>query len=160
VAEAWAPGLSDVGRHIPTRTRDTSVPGSDRMLSTFTASTTPTDAQAQAVIDDTVAVLLADVGELPTTGAQWPEIQQAARQAAEWRAAADIELAYPNRDADVRVAAVLDLRAKDALATLKRALAEADAGMVDAEPEWAMPPPPPWGDKSPGSGIDYLATGP
>lgn len=158
--ESWAPGLSDVGRHIPTRTRDASVPGSDRMLGTFTATTTPTDAQAQQVIDDAVAVLLADVGELPSTGAQWPEIQQAARQVIEWRAAADIEIAYPNRDADVRVAAVLDMRAKDALATLKRILAEADSGLAAAEPVWQFPDPPPWGDKSPGSGTDYLATGP
>jgi hypothetical protein len=160
VAESWAPGLSDVGRHIPSRTRDGSVPGSDKMLGTFTATTTPTDAQAQQVIDDAVAVLLADVGELPATGLQWPEIQQAARQVIEWRAAADIELAYPNRDADLLMYDRLNLRYADALATLKRALAEADVGMVEAEPVWQFPVPPPWGDKSPGSGTDYLASGP
>jgi len=57
VAQSWAPALDDVARHIPTRTRDVKTPGSDKMLGTFTASTTPDDGQAQAVIDAVDEVL-------------------------------------------------------------------------------------------------------
>src|SRR5215469_2161424 len=156
MTEVWAPELTDVARHIPTRTRDSTSPGSDTLLGTFTANTTPTDTQAQQIIDDTVAALVADVGEMPTADALTPEIQVAAKQAAEWRAAADIEIAYPNRDADIRTYAALDARAGDALDTLKRVLAEHGAGIVDAYPEWAMPDPPPWGDESFGSGTNYF----
>lgn len=128
-------------------------PGSDQLLGTFTASTTPTDSQAQAVIDQVVAVLTADAGSIP---ANLPGVQVAARTAAEWRAAADIEVAYPVRDADVQVYAQLDARANAAYATLFRVLAEAGAGLVDVEPSWGFPPSPPWGDLSPGSGADPL----
>lgn len=151
--EPWAPTLSDVARHIPRRTRDVKTPGSDQLLGTFTASTTPTSAQAQAVIDQVVAVLLADAGQIP---GNLPDVQVAARAAVEWRAAADIEVAYPNRDADVQVYAQLDARASAAYATLIRALAEAGQGQVDVEPSWGFPPSPPWGDLSPGSGADPL----
>jgi hypothetical protein len=155
--EPWAPQLADVARHIPSRTRDVTSPGSDRLLGTFTPATTPTDAQAQQVIDDAVAGILADVGELPAAAYQAPEIKVAARTAAEWRAAADIEVAYPNRTADLTVYAQLDARAAGALAVLKRALAQAGAGMTGEAPAWNFPPPPGWGDTSPGSGTDMLS---
>jgi hypothetical protein len=127
-------------------------PGSDKLLNTFTASTTPTAEQAQAVIDQVVATLTADAGTIPGNA----DVQVAARAAAEWRAAADIEVAYPNRNADVQVYAQLDARANAAYAVLLRVLAEAGAGQVDVVPAWNMPPSPPWGDLSPGSGADPL----
>lgn len=154
--EPWAPQLADVARHIPQRTRDTRSPGSDRLLGTFSSATTPTDGQAQQVIDDAVAGILADVGELPAAAYQAPEIAVAARVAAEWRAAADIEVAYPNRSADLDMYAQLNARAGDALATLKRALAQAGSGMTGEVPAWNFPPAPGWGDTSPGSGTDQL----
>ncbi len=158
MAEPWAPTVSDVAKHIPTRTRDTRTPGSDALLGTFTANTTPTDAQAQAVIDDVVAALVAETGDIPDTGDQWQEIQTAARVAAEWRAAADIEIAYPDRNADVQVYDQLNARAELAKKTLLAALAETGEGTVDPAhlvPEWMFPRPAPWGDTSPGSGADY-----
>lgn len=158
--EPWAPTLPDVARHIPRRTRDTKTPGSDQLLGTFTASTTPTSDQAQAVIDAVVGTLLADVGPLPSSGALVQDIQTAARAAAEWRAAADIEVAYPLRDADLVVYDQLNARAADALATLKRVVAQAGGGQADvATPYWGFPAPPPWGDLSPGSGIEALPAG-
>lgn len=156
MAEPWTPQLSDVGRHIPLRTRDTKTPGSDKMLGTFTANTTPNDAQASQLIDDTVAAILAETGPLPTTGTLADEIQVAARVAVEWRAAADIEVAYRNRDADPQLYAQLDARATVALDVLLQALQQAGAGQVDVLPDWQMPKPPPWGDTSPGSGADYV----
>lgn len=131
-------------------------PGSDALLGTFNANTTPTDAQAQQVIDDCVSALIAEVGELPTTVAEAAEIEDAARSAVEWRAAADIELAYPNRDADIRVYEQLNSRANMALDILRRALKQVGSGMIDVSPEWAFPAPPAWGDFSPGSGIEAI----
>lgn len=145
MTEVWAPTLADVARHIPTRTRDTT-PGSDSLLGTFTATTTPTDAQAQEVIDDAVAGILAAVGDLPTSGTDLANIQRSAKTAAEWRAAADIEIAYPLRDADVRTYQSLDGRAKDALATLVVALRTETGGPVELVPMWENPQAVSWGD--------------
>jgi hypothetical protein len=158
MAEAWAPALDDVARHIPTRTRDTRTPGSDAMLGTFTPSTTPTDSQAQAVIDDAVSSVLSVAGQLPAPGTQfYQQVSVAARVAAEWRAAADIEVAYPNRDADIRVFAQLDARAKDALAALLTVMAHTETGAVESVPVWQMPAPPAWSDVDPGSGTETIA---
>ena len=144
----WAPSLAEVARHIPTRTRDFKTPGSDALLGTFSERTTPTAEQAQADVDAAVRALLAECGPLPTTGD--PDaiaaVEAAARDAAEWRAAADIELAYPVRDADVLVARDLDSRAKAALDRLKIVLSEAGAGFVEDFPLWQFPDPCPWGD--------------
>ena len=157
MAEPWAPVLADVARHIPTRTRDTVTPGSDSMLGTFTASTTPTDEQAQAVLDSAVAWVLSEAGPLPPTfDANYALISASARDTAAWRAAADIELAYPNRDADVRTAAQLDQRAKDALAGLLRAMVLTETGAVEPVPVWQSPLPPSWADIDPGSGIETM----
>lgn len=145
----WAPGLADVARHVPTRTRAYSgTPGSDKTLGTFTEDTTPTAEQAQADIDAAVRSIIATVGQIPVSGdaAMVAAVQGAARDAAEWRAAADIELAWPNRDADVSVARELDARATGALATLRTVLAEAGSGLVEDAPQWAFPEPVPWGD--------------
>lgn len=146
--EAWAPSLDDVARHIPRRTRDATVPGSDRMLGTFTPNTTPTDAQAGAVIDEVVAGIVAEYGPVPLSPAS-DQIAVAARSAAAWRAAADIEIAYPNRDADVSVYTELDKRAVEALETYLAVLAGTGGGTVDVLPVWAAPDPvtiAPWGD--------------
>ncbi|HXJ64040.1 MAG TPA: hypothetical protein VNN79_09825 [Actinomycetota bacterium] len=157
--EPWAPTLSDVARHIPTRTRDTKTPGSTQLLGTFTANTTPTSEQAQAVIDTVVGVILADIGgTLPQPADE--QVEVAARSAAEWRAAADIEIAYPNRDADVHLYDQLNTRANDELATLKRILVQMGDGVVDADPQWVFNRPPPWGDMSPGSGTDMIGLWP
>jgi hypothetical protein len=150
MTEAWAPGLGDVARHIPTRTRDTVTPGSDLMLNTFTPATTPTNDQAQAIIDDAVNWVLAEAGPVPAlSDPNGPMVQAAARTAAEWRAAADIEVAYPNRDNDIRVFTQLDQRAKDALAALLRAMVETNTGVTDPLPSWMAPDAvtiAPWGD--------------
>ena len=154
--EPWAPGLADVARHIPTRTRDTKSPGSDTLLMTFNANTTPSDAQAQQLIDDTVGVLESQVGDLPGITTQHPDLAIAMRQYVEWRAAADIELAYPNRDADIRLYDQLNARATLALKSLTDALAGGDLGTVAGDPQWAFPDAPPYADTSPGSGTELV----
>jgi hypothetical protein len=159
MAEAWAPALDDVARHIPRRTRDTMTPGSDATLGTFTSSTTPTDGQAQAVIDDAVSAVLASAGTVPATGQpNAPLVQQAARTAAEWRAAADIEIAYPVRDADVQLVDRLNLRAQAAMTALLTVMATTQTGAIEPVPLWMSPDPPPWADTSPGSGTETIPT--
>lgn len=157
--EGWAPGLSDVARHVPRRTRDRNTPGTDRLLMTFNGNTTPDDAAVQQMIDDTVGGLLAQVGDLPTSVTQAPEVSTLARTYVEWRVAADIEVAYPVRDADVAVYAQLDARAKDVYAQLSAALALAEGGggyEMATIPLWGFPDPPPYGDESPGSGTQFV----
>jgi hypothetical protein len=148
--EAWSPSLADIARHIPTRTRDTRTPGSDQLLGTFTPYTTPDNEQAQKCADAAVQWVLSSTGPLPPG----LDFEQQARTAAEWRAAADIELAYPNRDADIRIFAQLDQRAKDALSTLVDSIklggdsiGSADEGV--GQPQWRAPAPPPWADIDP-----------
>jgi hypothetical protein len=145
--EAWAPSLADVARHIPTRTRDTKTPGSDALLGTFTATTTPDNAAAQAAVDAAVQFVLSESGPLDQTD---PGLLAAARAAAEWRAAADIELAYPNRDADVAVYAELDARAKTEMAQLVHLLEALGEGFAEQVPFWSAPDPPVYADMDPG----------
>lgn len=133
--EPWAPTLEEVAGHIPTRTRDTLHPGSDAFTNTFTDTTTPTESQAQRITDAAVATVAGTVGTVTTA------LQPLARDAAGWRAAADIELAYPQREADVTVYEQLDARAKDALTRLVT-VAEDDGGGPDATlPVWCFPDP-------------------
>jgi hypothetical protein len=118
---------------------------------TFTERTTPTGEQAQADIDAAVRTILSVVGELPTSGdpGMIASVEAAARDAAEWRAAADIELAYPNRDADVLVYRDLEARAGSALDRLKVVMQATGTGAVEDAPQWAFPEPVPWGDVIP-----------
>ncbi len=160
MAEGWAPTLDDVARHIPRRTRDTNAPGSDVVLGTFTPATTPTDSQAQAVIDAAVNMVLSVAGPVVQPGLPNASlVQQAARTAAEWRAAADIELAYPNRDADLSVVQELNARAEAAMTALLAVMEQTQTGAIDVVPYWSSPLPPPWADKSPGSGIETIVRG-
>lgn len=156
--EPWAPGLTDVARHVPTRTRDTKTPGSDKLLMTFNANTTPNDAVVQQMIDDTLEGLEAQVGDIPSVALQFPNLATAMRSYVEWRVAADIELAYPNRDADIQVSVQLAARASLVLATITTALAGAGEGTAAVDPVSFFPDPAqtPYADQSPGSGADFL----
>ena len=151
--EAWAPTLADVARHIATRTRDTRSPGSDKLTGTFSPWTTPDDGQAQSCIDAAVhTVLTRTEGLIPPAD---DTLTAMARTAAEWRAAADIEISYPNRDADIRLYAMLDQRAKDAINDLREALGLGGPGAAVlppgsiGTPVWRAPAPPPWADRDP-----------
>ena len=141
MAVAWAPDLADVGRLIPTRTRVMDAPGSDELLGTFTEHTQPTDQQVQPVIDAAVASIGAAVTTVTTA------LEPLAKDAAVWRAAADVELAYPERDADIReVYDRLNARAMLALQRLVSAADDSGAGSDAGLPVWSMPQPVPWGD--------------
>lgn len=140
--EPWAPTLEEVAGHIPTRTRDASTPGSDAFRNTFTDTTTPTETQAQRITDAATATVAGAVGNVTTL------LEPLARDAAGWRAAADIELAYPQREADVTVYTQLDSRAKDALARLLTAAEDQGGGPDALLPVWSFPEPVWYGDEN------------
>ncbi|MER7500446.1 hypothetical protein AB0L05_27690 [Nonomuraea pusilla] len=143
---SWAPSLEQVADHIPTRTRSTAAaPGDDTLLNTFTAQTTPTDEQARRHISGACAEVLGAIGgDVPATPSF---LARLASEAAALRAAADIELAYPSRDADISVYQQLDQRAKDALQRLISAVDDQGAGPEGSLlPVWSMPEPVWYGD--------------
>jgi hypothetical protein len=133
--ETWAPTLEEVAGHIPTRTRDGNTPGSDAFTNTFSETTTPTESQAQRITDAAVATVKGSVGTVTTA------LEPLARDAAGWRAAADIELAYPQREADIAVYDQLNARAKDALARLLHVAEEQGGGPDATLPVWSFPDP-------------------
>jgi len=149
-APAWTPTLADVADHIPTRTRPTAeFAGSDAMLGTFTAATTPTDEQAARLIRRATAWVEGVVG-VPVA----PTVRRLASAAAALRAAYWVELAYPERDADVAVydrlreeagAALLSATAQNAAAG---AIAPTPAGVPDDLVSFSFPAPPRWGDRA------------
>lgn len=145
MAEPWAPLLEQVADHIPTRTRDATAPSDDTLLGTFNASTTPTGEQANRLINAAVAEVLAAIGgTLPATPVF---LTGFATEVAALRAAALIELAYPDRQADVSVYEQLNARADAALQRLVDAVNDAGSGPEGSLlPQWAMPDPPWWGD--------------
>jgi len=145
MAEPWEPSLERVADHIPTRTRDNTTPGSDVLLNTFNDRTTPTAEGAQRRITSAAAEVLAGAGgTIPATP---PHLRQLASEAAALRAAAAIELAYRDRDADVQVAEQLDRRATAALDRLIAAVNDSGSGTDGALlPVWSMPDPVPYGD--------------
>jgi membrane peptidoglycan carboxypeptidase len=140
VAEPWEPTLEQVATRVPTRTRDASVPGEDQMLVTFNAETTPTEEQARRFIAAAVVeVLSAVAGTIPTSP---QHVAGMATDAAAWRAAADIELAYPLRDGDLAVYTQLDARAQAAFERLVAAVDDAGSGPEGSLlPVYAFPEP-------------------
>ncbi|MDX3100449.1 hypothetical protein [Nonomuraea angiospora] len=146
MAEPWTPSLEMVADHIPTRTRPIEPPGETRYLNTFTSETTPTDVQAQRRIEDAVVTVLAAVGGVVPAAPMFLSIL--AREAAALRAAADIEIAYPDRDADVAVYEQLNELANAKLERLVQAINDQGHGTSGSSllPVWSMPEPPWWGD--------------
>jgi hypothetical protein len=139
----WTPALTDVADCIPTRTVDLTSPGSDTLLGTFSNKTQPDDVSVQRIIDRAVDGIQSVVPTIPST------VYDLAKSAAAWRAAADVELAYPERNADVNVYTQLDSRAKLELDRLIQAAESSGGGVIATNPVWSFPPPVPWGN-------DYL----
>lgn len=142
MVEVWAPTLAQVGAKIPTRTVDATVPGESDPTGTFTDRTMPTADMVQPLVDGAVNTVRHAVASIPT------EFEGLATEAAAWRAAADIELAWPQRDADLReVYDRLDARAKLALQELVDACDDAGTGADGGRPIYSFPTPVPWGDE-------------
>jgi hypothetical protein len=142
MTEAWAPDLTEVGSRCPTKTRDqTAAAGTDVILGTFNDKTVPTDTLAEPIVTGAVAVVANAVGTIGVL------LYPLAKDAAAWRAAADIELAYPERDADITLYEQLDRRAQLALTRLINAADDTGTGADGTLPQYAFPDPVPWGDQ-------------
>jgi hypothetical protein len=137
---SWSPFLSDVGDHVPFLTLDTTVPGSQVYLGTFTGNTSPTDEVAQRHIDGAVAIIGAGFETLTV-----PLIRMARAVAALW-AAASLCRAYA-RDNDTRaLAAALTAEARTQLKVLIEAVEGAGESALSPLPVLIAPDPVPWGD--------------
>jgi hypothetical protein len=140
---AWSPTLTEVADYVPGRTRPaTPGAGDDTLLGTFTPLTRPTGEQTARLIAGATAHVAATVGTVDLS------LYALAKAAAAQRAAAYVELAYPERDADLNTADRLLTLSDTALAQLEGAnLAVSGATVgIAAMPVWAMPTPVAWGD--------------
>lgn len=138
---SWAPTLGDVGNCIPTRTLNVNLPGDETFLNTFTTDTRPTATQAQAIINQACNDVVLAVISVTTA------LEPIAANAAKWRAAADIELAYPDRNADVNTYVQLDARARYEWELLLKAAENQNESVDSSLPVWYMPTPDPNGDR-------------
>jgi hypothetical protein len=135
---AWSPFLSDVADHVPYLSVDTTTPGSQVYLGTFTGRTTPTDEQAQRHVDNAVAVVGALLGTLPSG------TYRLARAVAAVRAAASLARAFPRNRADLDTADQLAAQSAVDMATLTTA-AEVAGSSPSASPLPVMyAPSPTW----------------
>lgn len=100
----WTPFLSEVGDYAPNKTRDIT-PGSNIIFGTFNGLTQPDDGQVQRMLDKVCTGILSLLG----TVAASQQAQAAAFAAV--RTAADIELAWPERAADLTLYTALTVRA-------------------------------------------------
>lgn len=142
----WAPTLAEVAGCIPTRTANVNLPGEDEYLNTFNTDTRPTGDEAQKVIDHAVSDVETFAATIPTMIT--PNLESVAKNAAMWRAAADIELAYPDRTADVSIYAQLDARARYEWDAFVRACSSQGTTTGTGIPTWTMPDPVWWGDRN------------
>jgi hypothetical protein len=138
---AWSPFLSEVADHVPFLTIDSTTPGSQLYLGTFTGATTPTDEQAQRHVDRAVATVSARVGTIPVA------LYPLARGVAAARAAAAILRAFPRTRDDRDAAAELDRRADaDFVQLVDGAESAGTAASAGPLPVAYFPAPNTWGD--------------
>lgn len=137
----WSPFLSDVADHVPYLTVDSTTPGSQVYLGTFTGDTTPTDEVAQRHIDSAVSLLA------PLLPGLVPALYGTASSVAALRAAASLARAYPRRPEDLQTAAALDARADQAWKLLVEAHGNNSQGTTGVDvPYWSFPAPVTHGD--------------
>lgn len=137
---SWSPFLSDVADHVPWLTVDTTTPGSQIYLGTFTGNTSPTDEQAQRHIDAAAAFVGAGFGIL--TG----QLPRMARAVTALRAAATLALAFARHAEDRATAAALERQAAADLKVLQNAVENASASTLATAPVMFAPDPVWWGD--------------
>lgn len=141
---AWTPTLEQVGGCIPAKTVNVNLPGEETYLYTFNDDTVPNAERAQSIINDAASSVAQAVTVVQ------PSSETLAANAAKWRAAADIWLSFPNRDADISSEyAALNARANTELALFIEANNRADtAPDSDPVPYWSFPDPTVYGDRN------------
>jgi hypothetical protein len=145
---AWAPSLTDVADHIPTRTRPTAEWGaSDEILGTFTDATTPTREQVARLIRRACSWVTGQIGAPVSPTAYGVAAVAAALRTAYW-----VEIGFPERDADLAVYDRLATEADAATATALRVnvatgAEDPTAGALDDLVLYEFPRPPAWADR-------------
>lgn len=149
---AWAPTLEQIGARIPTRTRVIGSP-SDDLLGTFDDTTYPTGQQVALIIAQECAGALACAGS-PVVPAAYGIVNLLATM----RVCYAVELAYPERDADVAVYDAFRLQAEALCSTAAKVNAANgggtdDPGASDTDgpalfPAWSFPDAPPYADSN------------
>lgn len=143
---SWAPTREHVADYVTSRTVDTDTPGDDAPTGTFFEHTYPTGDQVDRLIASATAWVLNVTGPVVT------DLEGTARDAAALRAAALVEMSYPERDADVEVANVLleqALAARTELAAANRAAGGVGVGTA-ATPLGCFPDAAIWTGDQPG----------
>lgn len=142
----YTPFLSEIGDYVPWLTLDTTVPGGDTFLGTFTGNTWPTDEQVHRLTRRTV----------DPVAARWPALAEAveplARTYVALRVAAQLARSYPRSEGDLTLANQLSAEADSLWATLLDLADNATSNDPSAGanvPVWSFPAPVSYGD-------DYL----
>lgn len=143
---AYLPFLSEVGDYVPWLTLDTTAPGADTFLGTFTGATWPSDEQVHRVTMNVAR---------PIT-ARWPALSSTlydlARSYIALRTAAQLARAFPRSENDLTLADRLASEADSLWSTLTELSDNATANdptAVAQAPVWAFPEPVSWGDDYP-----------
>jgi hypothetical protein len=148
----WTPNRQRVASYVPSRPLVPAADGSNTDLQTWDSSTRPTGGQVDVIIMDAVNWVLDATGELDST------LYQSANAVAAIRAAAFIELGYPERNDPMKSTANttsdrLFKQAELMLAALvarNKALTGADGDdpepVFEIAPMWSFPAAPSWGD--------------
>jgi hypothetical protein len=140
---AWQPFLSEVADYVPWLTLDTTAPGGDTFLGTFTGKTYPADEQAVRIVERVARPIRDRWPDLPTA------LYEQARTYVSLRAAASLARAFPRTSGDTATADALDKLADAEWTKLQQ---QADDATTDPTgtgqvPIWAFPTPVPWGDQ-------------
>lgn len=138
----WTPGRSRVAHYVPGRTLDYDA---ETHVLTFTSTTRPTGLQVDQLIADAVAWVLAATGTVAAS------LYDMASATAAVRAAAFVELGYPDKAEDVSHGQILLAEAQRMLDQLVRAnQAATGANPTDPGaallPRFAFPAAPSWAD--------------
>lgn len=138
----WMPFLREVADYVPWLTLDTTRPGGDTFLGTFTGNTYPTDEQAVRHIERVVRPINERWADLSSS------VFELARSYVTLRAAASLARAFPRTSGDPSNADALDKQADSAWALLVKAADDATSSPTGTGqvPIWAFPEPAAWGD--------------
>jgi hypothetical protein len=122
---AWAPTLERVASYVPRRTLVEAQDGYGVIRRTFDATTHPDAAAVSMLIRDAIGWIQDRTGTLDVT------LHDSAMGIAARRAAAYVELGYPDNDADVKVAEILLRQLELEL----KALAARNAAVTGVDPD-------------------------
>lgn len=141
---AWRPFLAEVADFTPWLTLDTTIPGADTFLGTFTGTTYPDDDQVRRHINRV---------EEPIAG-RWPglssRLHQQARSYVAVRTAANLARAFGRTPEQLAEADSLSAEANRMWTEFGRLADDDTSGDPTATgqvPVWAMPTPVSWGDQ-------------